>query len=299
MSEAIVSEITGFSTHDGPGIRTSVFVKGCPLRCLWCSNPETWTKKRQLFFHAARCQGCGRCAGACPEGAIDPRFGRPVDRSACTRCFACADVCLHRALEVSGTRLTAQEVFERVERDKPFYGARGGLTLSGGEPLSSPEFTRELFGLCKAAGISTVLDTTGFGSEEDLAEILKLTDLVLLDLKHMDPSEHERLTGVSNKTVLANAERIAATVDVRVSFPLVPGENDSDENLEATAAFCERLGVEWVDVNPLHALGEAKYQGLGLPSPYEGLRSPSPEEVARARAVMERHGLRTTVGRMM
>ena len=300
MSEAIVSEITGFSTHDGPGIRTSVFVKGCPLRCLWCSNPETWAKEQQLFFHAARCQGCGRFAGACPEGALSVDAGRAaVDRSRCAKCFSCVKACLRNAFEVSGQTMTVDEVLKVIERDKPFYGARGGLTLSGGEPLSSPRFTEELFMRCKAEGGSTVLDTTGYADEADLLAVLEHTDMVLLDLKHMDPGEHERLTGVSNETILRNARTIMAKVETRVSLPLVEGANADDENIAATAEFARQGGVEWVDVNPLHSLGAAKYEGLGMESPYGRLEAPTDEKVVHVRRLLESYGLRTTIGRMM
>lgn len=300
MSTAIVSEITGFSTHDGPGIRTTVFLKGCPLRCAWCSNPETWTKERMLFFHEKRCTGCGRCADACLHGAIKPPGAEArVDRARCKLCFECVSACLPRALAVSGEEWTIDDLFRRIERDKPFYGQNGGLTLSGGEPLSSPGFARELFERCKRAGISTVLDTTGYAPEETVEAILPFTDLVLLDLKHMDDAQHRRWTGVGNELILANAERIMATVPTRVSFPFVPEANGSDENVEATARFAAEKGVEWVDINPLHALGAAKYQGLGMASPFEDLRIPTLDEVAHVRDLMTKHGLQTTIGRMM
>lgn len=301
MDQAVVSEITSFSTHDGPGIRTTIFVKGCPLRCAWCSNPETWTKERLLFLHAGRCVMCGACAEVCIPGAI--RIGGPVgeliDRSLCTRCFACCESCLQKALSVSGEVYDVDRAFRLIEREMPFYGKDGGLTISGGEPLASPGFTIGLFRRCKEAGVSTVLDTTGYADEETLRAALAWTDLVLLDLKHMDAAAHEKWTGVPNDLILANAELIAATVPTRVSFPLVPGANDSDENLEATARFCAEHGIGWVDVNPLHTLGATKYEALGMASPYEGLARPSAAEVARARGVFERFGIKTTNGRMM
>ena len=300
MAEAIVSEITSFSTHDGPGIRTTIFVKGCPLRCAWCSNPETWTKERMLYHHAARCIGCGRCVEACPRGAIFPDGAvAGVDREKCDRCFACTAVCLQKAFSISGETYDVERAFRLIEREKPFYGADGGLTISGGEPLSSPDFTIELFRRCKEDGVSTVLDTTGYADERTLREALSWTDLVLLDLKHMDSAAHERLTGVPNDLILANAEIIAATVPTRVSFPLVPGANDSVENVEATARFCAEHGIEWVDVNPLHTLGETKYRNLGRTSPYGEMRIPTPEEVKAVREVFGRFGVKTTNGRMM
>lgn len=300
MAEAIVSEVTSFSTHDGPGIRTTIFVKGCPLRCRWCSNPETWTKELMLYHHAARCVGCGRCIDACPQGALYPDGQvAGVDRKKCDRCFACTGVCLQKAFSVSGEVYDVDKAFRLIQREKPFYGKDGGLTLSGGEPLASPEFTTELFRRCKEDGVSTVLDTTGYADEDTLRQALAVTDLALLDLKHMDSAAHEKWTGVPNDRILANAELIAATVPVRVSFPLVPGANDDPENVEATARFCAEHGIDWVDVNPLHALGATKYRNLGLASPYDDMRIPSTEEVAAVRQVFAQFGVKTTNGRMM
>ncbi len=301
MERAIVSEITGFSTHDGPGIRTSVFVKGCPLRCAWCSNPETWEKKRLLYFHAARCAGCGACAKACPNGAIEigAEGKARIDRTRCERRFACVSACMRSAVTVSGEEMSTEELFKVILRDKPFYGKRGGLTVSGGEPLSSAAFVAELFGMCKREGISTVLDTTGFGRERDLLEVLAVTDMVMLDLKHMDSAAHERWTGVPNETILRNARTIMARVETRISLPLVKGVNDDDENIAATAEFARSGGVEWVDINALHALGKAKYDGLDIESPYGGFESPNAEDMARVRGLFGEHGLQTTVGRMM
>lgn len=300
MAEAMVSEITCFSTHDGPGVRTSVFIKGCPLRCRWCSNPETWTKERNLYHHAARCTGCGRCLTKCPQGAISLKDGiSDIDRRACTLCFECVNACLQKVFSISGKTMSSEQAFELVKRDKPFFGDEGGLTLSGGEPLSSPEFTYELFSLCKQEGISTVLDTTGLGKKEDLEKILTVTDLVLLDIKHMDSEQHRLWTGVPNEAILEHADLIMRSVPTRVSFPLVPGANDGKENVEALVDFVAKRKVEWVDINPLHSLGETKYRNLGLTSPYDELRSPTSEEVKAVRDAFARVGVNTTVGRMM
>lgn len=301
MLRAIVSDITGFSTHDGPGIRTTVFIKGCPLRCAWCSNPETWASEPMLYYHAARCSGCRSCEIACPQHAIRPPSteGDRIDRGACNLCLACVSTCPQDAFALSGIDMTVDELFRRIERDKPFYGKHGGVTVSGGEPLSAPSFVAELFARCKAEGISTVLDTSGYGTEHSLAAVLGSTDLALLDIKHMDPSEHERWTGVSNETILRNARTIMSSVKTRVSIPLVPGVNDDLENLNATAEFVKRGQVEWIDINPFHALGEAKYRYLGKTPPYEAFRPPLPDEIKRACAIMAQHGLKTTVGRMM
>lgn len=299
--QGMVSEITSFSTHDGPGIRTSVFLKGCPLRCRWCSNPETWNPVFQLYFMERKCTGCGKCEKVCPVQAIGPASqGKDrIKRDLCTLCKSCLNTCLLGAYRISGTLYEAKDLFRKIQRDKPFFGDNGGLTISGGEPLSQPEFVRELFSLCKEDGISTVLDTSGYGKWEDLENILPLTDLVLLDIKAMDNEVHQKWTGVSNQLILENAVRIAAKVPVRISLPLIPGVNDDKENLLKTAEFACKNGVEWMDINPFHALGAAKYESLGLESPYTQFRSMEKEEVEQAAELFRGNGLKVSVGRMM
>lgn len=299
--QGMVSEITSFSTHDGPGIRTSVFLKGCPLRCRWCSNPETWNPVFQLYFMERKCTGCKKCEKVCPVQAIGPASqGKDrIKRDLCTLCKSCLNTCLPGAYRISGTLYEAKDLFRKIRRDKPFFGDDGGLTISGGEPLCQPEFVRELFSLCKEDGISTVLDTSGYGKWEDLENILPLTDLVLLDIKAMDNAVHQKWTGVSNQLILENAVRIAAKVPVRISLPLIPGVNDDKENLLKTAEFACKNGVEWMDINPFHALGAAKYESLGLESPYTQFRPMEKEEVEQAAELFRGYGLKVSVGRMM
>lgn len=299
--KGMISEITNFSTHDGPGIRTTVFVKGCPLRCRWCSNPETWNPVYQLYYMQKKCTGCRKCEAICPQAAIgEVSKGKDrIRRDDCNLCKKCLDVCLPGAYRISGTVYESEELFRKVQRDKPFFGRDGGLTISGGEPLCQPEFVRELFSLCKEDGISTVLDTSGYGKWEDLENILPLTDLVLLDIKAMDNEVHQKWTGVSNQLILENAVRIAAKVPVRISLPLIPGVNDDKENLLKTAEFACKNGVEWMDINPFHALGAAKYESLGLESPYTQFRSMEKEEVEQAAELFRGNGLKVSVGRMM
>lgn len=299
--QGMISEITSFSTHDGPGIRTTVFLKGCPLRCRWCSNPETWNPVFQLYFMARKCSGCGKCEQVCPVQAIGPaEKGKDrIRREDCTLCKSCLSACLPGAYRISGTIFEAEELFRKIQRDKPFFGEDGGLTISGGEPLSQPEFVREMFSLCKKDGISTVLDTSGYGKWEDLERILPFTDLVLLDLKAMDHEVHRKWTGVSNQIILENAVRIASRVPVRISLPLIPGVNDDRENLQKTAEFAIQHKIEWIDLNPFHALGAAKYESLGMESPYEQFRSLEKEEVEQAAGIFRNSGLKVSVGRMM
>lgn len=190
-------------------------------------------------------------------------------------------------------------MFRKIQRDKPFFGEDGGLTISGGEPLSQPEFTREMFAMCKQDGISTVLDTSGFGKWEDLEKILDYTDMVLLDVKIMDEEAHKKWTGVSNQIILENGRRMAERVPVRISLPLIPDVNDSEENLQQTAAFAKACGIHWIDLNPLHVLGAAKYESLGMESPYINFRTMEKEEVEKAVSLLRENGLQVSVGRMM
>lgn len=298
---ALVSEITKFSTRDGPGIRTTVFLKGCPLRCKWCSNPETFEKKRQLYYMPMRCRRCGACQQVCPRGAISSRFAYStrIDRSRCDGCMKCVDACLYQALQISGEEYTADRLMQVIARDKCFYGKDGGLTVSGGEPLSSGEFVLEIFRRCRAEGIGTVLDTTGCGDTELLKKILNYTDMVLLDLKLMDSALHEKWTGVPNELILKNAAVIAAAVETRISFPMIPGVNSDTRNIRDTAKFAVAHGITHVDINPLHTLGAGKYHYLGKCSPYGQFRELKKEELDNAVEIFQRHGLRTGIGRMM
>lgn len=297
----LVSEITNFSTRDGPGIRTTVFLKGCPLRCKWCSNPETMKPYPQLYYIPSKCKGCGKCVSVCPHGAISEYYARynRVDRHKCDLCMKCIDTCLHKAFKKSGETYTVERLLGLLERDRPFFGEKGGLTVSGGEPLLQGEFVKELFRQCKVCGISTVLDTSGFGDTELLRKILAETDLVLLDIKHMDPAAHLKWTGRSNELILKNAAVIAQTVEARISLPLITDVNDSPENIHETARFAVEHGIEWIDVNPFHELGKGKYHYLGKHSPYGRFRQLEKEKIESTITIFKQYGLHTTIGRMM
>ncbi|MDD4239406.1 MAG: glycyl-radical enzyme activating protein [Desulfotomaculaceae bacterium] len=299
INTGIIADIKKFETHDGPGIRTTVFIKGCFLRCKWCANPETLEAFPQLYFVPKRCKSFGECIKVCPAGAISMLPDNKIDRKKCTLCMKCVDVCPYSAFKQVGSLVTVDEVIEEVEKDKPFYGLDGGLTISGGEPLYQPGFTRELLKRSKEKGISTVLDTTGYAKWEDYEDILKYTDMVLLDLKHMDPAKHMEGTGVSNKIILENAKLISKTCETRISLPLISGFNNSNENLIATAEFLKKINIEWVDILPLHSLGASKYEYLGLTSPYTEIGEINKEEVVEARDIFTRYGFKTTIGRMI
>ncbi len=276
-------------------------MKGCPLRCKWCSNPETWTIQDRLFYVEKKCINCGKCETLCPKNAIgsyEAHHDR-IDRALCDVCGTCVNNCLQNAFRISGKEYTTQELFYKIERDVPFYGDDGGLTISGGEALSQAAFTEEMFRLCKENNIGTVLDTCAYGNTTALERILDYTDLVLLDLKHMDSNKHEQWTGKPNNLILKNAVKIMERVETRISIPLIPTVNNDRENLHRTAEFAASYGVKWIDINPFHALGEAKYQCLGMASPYFQFRKLKKQEIEEAIRIIKSHGLQVTVGRMM
>ncbi len=222
-----IFNIQRYSIHDGPGIRTTVFFKGCPLRCLWCQNPESQTFQQELFFNRDRCTGCGRCLPACPEKAIEIVEGRSRTlRTLCNVCGACAEVCPEEARVLMGKVVSAKEVFAEVDKDAVFYErSGGGVTLSGGEPLAQPEFAIEILSLCKNAGIHTAIETCGHAPWETVERVLKVVDLVLYDLKHMDPVEHRKITGVSNALALENLKRVyrESHLALSIRIPVIPG----------------------------------------------------------------------------
>lgn len=296
----IITEIKRFAIHDGPGIRTTVFAKGCPLRCRWCSNPETLKPYPEVYFIAARCAECGECTKVCPEDAIGMDKAHKIKRVRCTRCMLCVDACRYGALQTVGTKVTVEEVMEKIVEDYPFYvRSGGGVTLSGGEPLYQSDFASRLFEICHEKNISTVLDTSGYAKREDVERVIKHTDIVLLDIKHMSPTEHKRLTGVSNELILKNAELMASRCEVRISLPLILGVNDSEENVRQTIELGKSLGIKYIDVLPFHRLGESKYRFLGLKSPFSNFKKIPDEKVNDIVKMIESYGLRATKGRLM
>jgi len=295
----IITEIKRFATHDGPGIRTAVFLKGCPLDCKWCSNPETKKFDPQLYFISKRCKTCNDCIKVCSGNAISSDINNKIDRRICTKCFKCTEECLNRAFQQIGIEYTVDEIFREIEKDIPFYGSDGGLTLSGGEPLFQHEFSIALLKKCKEAGISTVVDTSGYVKFEILNEVIKYTDLFLYDIKHMDSEKHKAETGVDNKIILENLSLISGRTKIRISFPLIPGFNDDEKNIEETAKLAKSLKINFIDINPFHNLGSDKYSYLGLANPFQNYVFLKKENIIRTKEIIEKYGIKTTVGRMM
>lgn len=264
----LTSTIRRLAIHDGPGIRTIIFLKGCPLRCLWCAAPETQSSRKEVLFYGEYCLSCNRCRDVCPEGAIriSPEGTRSINRTDCTVCGACAAECPADAMRVCGEEKTVAQVLAEVERDRSFYHhSGGGATVSGGEPLAQAEFTAALLYALKRARIHTAVETSGACSWEHLERVFADLDLLLYDLKIMDPEQHRKLTGVSNELILDNlAQVVARGIPTIVRVPVVPGINDNEENFREIGRFLHALGrVRRVDLLPYHRLGEAMYARLG------------------------------------
>lgn len=295
-----VFNIERFAIRDGPGIRTTVFLKGCPLRCLWCANPESMSPTPQLFYLENLCTRCYRCIDACPNKATTkaPDGAIKIDRSLCQACGKCVEACPNKAREISGKLMTVDEVLEEVRKDALFYqNSGGGVTFSGGEPTYQPEFLWHLLKASWESGIHTALDTTGFVKPDVLKKLLEHTNLVLYDIKHMDPAKHKELTGVDNRLILENARMIAVMgKPMIIRVPLIPGHNDSQGNIKALAEFMLSLGLKRVDLLPYHSLGKIKYYRLGMEYKLSDLKPFAEGEVAKIKADLESYGLQVGVG---
>jgi len=267
MHTGLVFNIQKYSIHDGPGIRTTVFLKGCPLRCGWCHNPESRAAEVEISWAQARCIRCGQCREVCPQAATGHPASPEVDRQRCIRCGRCVAVCPAGARELVGRRRTVVEIMDEILRDRIFYDeSGGGVTLSGGEPLMQPQFAGELLAACRAEGLHTALDTCGYGRGEDLLALAAMTDLFLYDVKILDDDRHRQYTGVSNVVILENLTALSEVrANVWIRVPVIPGFNDEPRDVEAIAARVASLGnIRQLHLLPYHALGTNKTKRLGL-----------------------------------
>jgi len=293
--KGLIFNIQKFSIHDGHGIRTLIFMKGCPLRCAWCCNPESQSFSEDLMYVKTNCIGCRKCVGACREKAINS-MTLESDKALCTVCGACAEICYANARKMAGKRVTVDELVIEIEKDRIFYrNSRGGVTVGGGEPTSQPEFVTALLKECKRLNIHTAIETCGYGHWDRIGPVFDYVDQIFFDLKHLDDERHKAITGVSNHLILENARRVASLGKETIfRIPLVPGHNDTEENIAATGRFIRELeapsGCIKVEVLPYHRLGADKYVWLSKEYPLGQTKIPEKQSVQRYKGLLKSLG---------
>jgi pyruvate formate lyase activating enzyme len=297
--KGLIFNIQKFSVHDGPGIRTTVFLKGCPLKCAWCSNPESQSFHPELLARDVNCTRCGACVRACPQGAIGitKKAGRIIDRQRCDQCLLCVQSCLYDSLRQCGNYMAVPDVLEEVLQDRLFYkNSGGGVTLSGGEPLSQRGFTKKLLEACKKEGLHTALETTGIASWDDMEGLLAFVDLILYDIKHLHSARHEKATGIPNLLILENLRRAASQCQIWLRIPLIAGFNDSEKHIRSLALLGNEVGAKKISLLPYHEGGRTKSDQLGKVYAYPEGKAPGQKHIRKLQRVIEEAGLIVSVG---
>jgi pyruvate formate lyase activating enzyme len=300
MQTGQIFDIKKYAIHDGPGIRTTVFFKGCPLSCWWCHNPESLSKDTHRLYRPERCIGCRECLAACSNGAIQD-FEDQLQWNAadCRDCRSCADVCPAEAVEFIGKSMTVDDVLTEISKDTLFYDqSRGGVTISGGEPLMQPGFLMQLLDACGKCGFHRTVDTAGHVDTNLLMDAAARTDLFLYDLKHMDSEKHLRYTGVSNDKILNNLKQLSRRgASIIIRLPVIPGINADAENIDRTGALAASLtGVIGINLLPYHCAAEAKYRNLGLENKASDAQRPSEEVIGSVARHLASYDLEVKIG---
>ncbi len=292
--------IQDYSVHDGYGIRTLVFLKGCPLRCPWCQNPEAIYPEFEIKFQASLCIECFKCDEVCPENAIIKDKSKRIDKRKCSLCMLCVESCPSKALSRVGEKMSVDYIMKPILSYRPFYDAseKGGVTLSGGEPTFQPRFTLELLKKCTQSGIHTAMETCGYTKFNLLRLLIDHLDLLLYDVKHMNDELHRKFTGVSNRLILRNLKKIARELDIEcvVRVPLICGFNDDEENIRETSSFASSLGIKQIDLLPFNELPSGKYKSLGLNWKYKRMKRQSDERLAELQEIVKGYGVEVTIG---
>ncbi|MGO1527231.1 MAG: trans-4-hydroxy-L-proline dehydratase activase [Senegalia sp. (in: firmicutes)] len=284
MNNAVVMNIQKYSIHDGPGIRTTVFLKGCPLDCWWCHNPESQNFNFELMFFKDKCSGCGLCAKKCKQEAISIKDSLAItDNSKCILCGKCSEVCINQARKLVGKEFSSKELMKEIKKDEIFYEeSDGGVTFSGGEPLLQIEFLEEILKLCKEHGIHTTVDTSGYSDFSNFERIIEYTDLFLYDIKHLDDNMHKKYMGVSNKLIKENLKKLSdKNANIFVRVPIIRGINDDDKNIGETIEFLKDINISKLNLLPYHKMGMEKYSRISKKYKLTGEEKPSDDEMEK------------------